>query len=144
LDLQDTDVTITFLVPREDDKVINRISKEVNTLNKKKEKDVASVLRYVDNDTICRSVQLLNYFGEKVRSQCGICSVCTSQKSIPSKKESILIAEQILGVLEENNCTSREMVESLNFSESKILNVLHQLMDLEKIGINTKNQYYLN
>jgi len=144
LDLQDTDASITFLVPREDDKTINRVSKEVIAFNKKKEQDVASVLRYIDNNKTCRSVQLLNYFGEKERKQCGICSVCTTQQTIPSKKESLLISEQILRLLEEKNCTSREMVESLNFSETKTLNVIHQLMDIKKIGINTKNQYYLN
>jgi ATP-dependent DNA helicase RecQ len=144
LDLQDTDASITFLVPREDDKTINRISKEVKTLNEKKEQDVASVLRYIDNNKTCRSVQLLNYFGEKVRTQCGICSVCMAQQTKPNKKESTLISEQILSILEENNCTSREMVESLNFSETKILKVIQMLMDIEKIGINTKNQYYLN
>jgi ATP-dependent DNA helicase RecQ len=144
LDLQDTDASITFLVPREDDKAINRISKEVVMLNKKKEQDVASVLRYIDNNKICRSVQLINYFGENVRLQCGICSVCTVQKTSPNKKESTMISEQLLSILEENDCTSRELTESLNFRESKILAVIHQLMDQEKIGINIKNQYYLN
>jgi ATP-dependent DNA helicase RecQ len=144
LDLQDTDASITFLVPREDDKAINRISKEVVMLNKRKEQDVASVLRYIDNNKICRSVQLINYFGENVRLQCGICSVCTVQKTSPNKKESTMISEQLLSILEENDCTSRELTESLNFRESKILAVIHQLMDQEKIGINIKNQYYLN
>jgi ATP-dependent DNA helicase RecQ len=143
LDLQDTDATITFLVPREDDKSINRISKEVVLLNKKKEQDVASVLRYIDDHKTCRSVQLLSYFGEKVLNRCGICSVCTTQESIPNKKESHLISVQVLNLLEAGNYTSRELAESLNFGESKILEVLRLLMDIEKIGINTRNQYYL-
>lgn len=143
LNLQLTDASITFLVPREDDKTINRVSKEVNDLNQKKQEEVNSVLHYINNEKICRSQQLLSYFGEKNRTTCGICSVCTSEKSDPSKKEISMISEKILLILEENKCTSRELSERLTFTEKKILKVLQLLLDIEKIGINKENQYYL-
>ncbi|MCF6308259.1 MAG: RecQ family ATP-dependent DNA helicase [Flavobacteriaceae bacterium] len=143
LNLYHTDASITFIVPREDEKTINMVSKELEALNQKKKNEVKAILNYVTNNKVCRSFQLVNYFGETTAENCGICSVCASQKTIPSKKETILISEKILQLLEESEMTSRVLSEKLTFTESKILNVLRHLQDSEKIKINTKNEYYI-
>lgn len=142
--LQITDATLTFLVPREDDKTINVISREVEALNRKKKAQVNSVLNYIANTKTCRSVQLVMYFGETTASKCGICSVCKTQTKKLSKTEMQQLAEQILALLEEAELTSREISERLTFAETDILKVLRLLMDAEKINANPKNQYYLN
>ncbi|KXN99981.1 ATP-dependent DNA helicase RecQ [Aequorivita aquimaris] len=142
--LQITDATLTFLVPREDDKTINVISREVEALNRKKKAQVNSVLNYIANTKTCRSVQLVMYFGETTASKCGICSVCKTQTKKLSKTEMQQLAEQILALLEEAELTSREISEKLTFAETDILKVLRLLMDAEKINANPKNQYYLN
>lgn len=142
--LQITDATLTFLVPREDDKTINVISREVEALNRKKKAQVKSVLNYIANTKTCRSVQLVMYFGETTASKCGICSVCKTQTKKLSKTEMQQLAEQILALLEEADLTSREISERLTFAETDILKVLRLLMDAEKINANPKNQYYLN
>jgi ATP-dependent DNA helicase RecQ len=143
LSLRITDATITFLVPREDDKTINVIAKEVNQLNSKKETQLASVLAYIENDTKCRSLQLVSYFGEKNEVACGICSVCASQETSVNKKELKFISEKIKILLEEAPLTSRKLVENTTFNEAKIIKVLQLLLDADKIAINTKNQYYI-
>ena len=143
LNLYHTDATITFVVPREDDKTINMVSRELEALNQKKIDEVKSVLNYVTNNKVCRSVQLVSYFGETTAENCGVCSVCASQKSIPSKKEAIHISKKILELLEEREMTSRVISEKLTFTESKILIVLRHLQDAEKVKINTKNEYYI-
>ncbi len=142
--LQITDATLTFLVPREDDKTINVISREVEALNRKKKAQVNSVLNYITNTKTCRSIQLVMYFGETTASKCGICSVCKTQTKKLSKTEMQQLAEQILALLEEAELTSREISERLTFAETDILKVLRLLMDAEKINANPKNQYYLN
>jgi ATP-dependent DNA helicase RecQ len=144
LKLFHTDATITFIVPREDDKTINSVSRELEALNHKKESEVKSVLNYINDDTICKSVQLVRYFGEKSAEDCGICSVCASQESTPSKKEIQLISGKILLLLEERELSSRILSEKLTFTESKIVIVLRHLQDVEKIRVNTKNEYFLN
>ncbi len=144
LKLYHTDSSITFNVPREDDKTINVISKELERLNQKKKEEVKAVLNYLENSSICKSLQLVSYFGETNAQPCGVCSVCASQQSTPSKKESILISEKIKLLLEDHEMTSREISEKLTFTESKILVILRLLQDANKIKINTKNQYYLN
>jgi ATP-dependent DNA helicase RecQ len=143
LKLHITDATITFLVPREDDKTINAISKEVNSLLQKKEMEVGSVLDYLENNKVCKSIQLVRYFDEKNAEPCGICSVCANQIKTTSKKESSIISKEILLLLENSEMSSREITERLIFTENKIVHVLQQLQDINKIKINTKNQYYI-
>lgn len=144
LELTTTDASLTFIEPREDDRTINRVSKTLNRQNNNKERQVASVLEFTNNNSICKSVQLLEYFGEKTTLNCGICSVCSKQESIPSKKEGILIAERILLLLEEEGAlSSRDISEKLTFTESKILFVLRAMLDQRKINLNTINQYTL-
>ena len=57
-----TDAQVTFIVPREDDKTINRIANIIEQQNDLKQKQVQSVLDYVDNDTVCKNKQLLATF----------------------------------------------------------------------------------
>ncbi len=141
--LQITDATLTFLVPREDDKTINVISREVEALNRKKTAQVNSMLHYINNTKTCRSVQLVSYFGETTASKCGICSNCSTQISRLSNKEMQLLAKQILALLEGGDLSSREISEKLTFTETNVLKVIKLLLDAEKIKINPKNQYYL-
>ncbi len=144
MSLQITDATLTFLLPREDDKTINVISREVEALNRRKKAQVNSVLQYIDNTKTCRSVQLVSYFGESTASKCGICSVCKGETTKLSKVEIRQLAHQILAFLEETNLSSRELSEKLTFAEADVLKVIRLLLDAEKIKMNIKNQYYLN
>ena len=56
--LNTTDAAITFLTPREDDKTINVIAREVVSHNDKKKQQVQQLLNYVENNNTCRSIQL--------------------------------------------------------------------------------------
>lgn len=141
--LHTTDATLTFLLPREDDRTINIISREVEALNRKKTAQVNSVLHYIDNNKQCRSVQLVSYFGESAVANCGICSVCLSQKGILPRREMELLATKILALLEAEDLNSREISERLMFAETDILKVLRVLLDAEKIRMNPKKQYFI-
>ncbi|WBX72592.1 RecQ family ATP-dependent DNA helicase [Tenacibaculum pacificus] len=69
-----------LLHPREDDKTINRVSKNINlylTQKKQKHKDL---IHFIENNDVCRSVQLLAYFNEDATKKCGICDVCLQHK----------------------------------------------------------------
>lgn len=143
LTLHETDATLTFLVPREDDKTINVVSKEITALNKKKIAQVRAVLEYIENTTECRSLQLVHYFGEENSTPCGICSVCTAESSEVTKKEVGIISEKIKRLLKEVPLSSRELSEKLTFTEAKIITVLHLLVAANAVTINSKNQYHL-
>jgi len=143
LQLMNTDTTLTFIEPREDDRTINRIAKIVERQNKLKTEQVQAVLAYIDNNSVCKSIQLLQYFGDYSDNPCGICSVCSRQQTTPSDKETKLIAADVLLLLEEQLLSSREICERLTFVESKVVFVLQRLLEANKIKPTLNNKYTL-
>ena len=72
---------------------------------------------------------------------CGVCSVCISEESTLTKKETNLIAEKIIFLLKEKAMSSREISENTTFTEDKIIRVLKRLIDNEKVVVNARSQY---
>ena len=143
LEGSDTDATITFLVPREDDKTINVISKLITQQNELKTQQITQVLRYVNNDKVCKSIQLLTYFDEKVNESCGICSVCLQKKSKISSDVLSIAKEEVLKCLKKAPLSSKELLENITFKEMYVLEALKELSSEEIISVNQINQYYI-
>ncbi|QNM86756.1 RecQ family ATP-dependent DNA helicase [Polaribacter pectinis] len=136
-----SDVEITFLVPREDDKTINRFSREIAQLIHQKKKKAADFISFIKNDSICRSIQVLGYFDEKTNHKCGICDVCLSERKISKKN----ISFAILKLLENNkNLSSQEISLNLETNEQDILIHLRYLLSENKLILNHLNKYQLN
>ena len=142
LSSQDRDLKITFLLPREDDRAINRFAKEVESYHRIKVENVSHMLNYIKNDTVCRSKQLLQYFGEKLKKDCGVCDVC--QKKSNRTVGSAGLPERILRQLRISESSSRKLIHLLPDEEYLILQTLRELLEDGKIGINHKNEYVLN
>ena len=143
LQLQITDAMITFVVPREDDKTINPLTKEITLQKEKKASQVNAVIHYIENDTLCKSVQLLRYFGEQDALACRLCSVCKKSDGVISAKEKQLLSEKIMIQLEEGPQTSRELSEKLIFAETDIIKVIRLLLDKRMIQLDVRNRYHL-
>ncbi|WP_452598297.1 RecQ family ATP-dependent DNA helicase [Pontimicrobium sp. MEBiC01747] len=137
-----TDAQITYIEPREDNKTINRIATIIKQQNNLRKKQVESVLSYVSNNTICKSVQLLTYFQEKNTKDCGICSVCI-KKSKKKTQKNKSVKNYIIEALEEKHLSSRELFESSSFTEEQIKNTLKELLEHNIITITKTNTYKL-
>ena len=136
-----SDIEIAFLVPREDDKTINRFSREIEQFITQKKKQAANFIAFVKNNTICRSIQMLAYFDEKSTENCGICDVCLSQKKTPQKD----ISPSILQLLKnDKKLTSQEISLILETNEQDILIHLRYLLSKNKVLINYQNKFQLN
>ena len=139
--LNTTDAAITFLTPREDDKTINVIARDVVAHNTKKKQQVQQLLRYVDNNKTCKAVQLVTYFGETTATPCGICSVCQLKKERFSKKEIDSTCELILLELKKGPKTSREVLENIHQSQALVLKTIALLLGNNTISLDQKNRY---
>lgn len=143
LQLQVTDAVLTFVIPREDEKTINPLRTEIALQKEKKEAQVKAVLDYIDNDTTCRSIQLVRYFGEENGERCGICSVCKAEFQQISVAERKTLSEKILLLLEESPQSSRELSEKLTFAETDIVTTLRMLLDCKKVTLGVRNRFHL-
>ncbi len=84
---------------------------------------------------ICRSQQLLHYFGQRKVPECGQCDVCRGKaEPVISKADFKELKHEIMGVLEEESLTISELIHKFPpaFRE-RILTVTQFLIDEEKI-----------
>jgi len=127
-----------FLHPREDDKTVNKVSKNINLYLEQKKQKNKDLIEFVKNDKVCRSIQLLYYFNENVAQKCGICDVCLQQKQVFTINPiNIITLLKNKGAL-----TVYEICTLLNEKEVNILILLRELLSEEKINV-TNNKYFL-
>lgn len=127
-----------FLVPREDDKTINSVSKNIQKYIKQKINKATDLVNFIENESVCRSIQILKYFNEKDFYTCGICDVCLANKNTYQD-----ISSEIINYLKsKETATSKEICQYISSKEDTILVNLQELLSEEKIGINNFNQYY--
>ena len=136
-----TDSEVVFLQPREDDKTINRIVTIVEQQQELKRLQVNAVLKYVENNSVCKQVQLLHYFGEDSKKNCGKCSVCLSHSEVIEVPDVKTIREQILSILATKNMNSRQLVEELSFKDTDIFDALKLLLEHQIIETTPSNSY---
>jgi ATP-dependent DNA helicase RecQ len=67
------------------------------------QKRIESIISYVKETDTCRSRLLIDYFGQEVKGDCGICDVCLKMKKLQSGEQGRRDAQKrILSLLESN------------------------------------------
>ncbi len=98
------------------------------------EQRLERMIAYADSDTHCRSVFLLNYFGEEA-DRCGICDVCRKRNELDlSKYEFDMIVSDIKNVLAKSNPDPEELVKMISHPEEKVIKVIRWLLDHNEIS----------
>ena len=136
------DTSITFNEVREDDKTINRVTKHLETQNKLKIEQLQAVLKYINDKKSCKNTLLLDYFGEKTATDCGICSFCI-QKKKPTKSDASSISEKIIELLKIQDFNARDIQKLTKFSKDDVIFALQTLMENDKVIIQPNNLYTL-
>ena len=135
------DAKIIFNEVREDEKTINRVSKYLENQNKQKIVQFESVIDFINEKKVCKSKLILNYFGEKTITDCGICSYCISKET--KTNDTSLLFEQIIGLLKIQEMNSREIQKSTKKTEDAIIFALQELLESNTILIQSNNKYTL-
>ena len=136
---KNNDTTLVFNEIREDERTINRVAKYLKHQNQLKKEQLESVLNYIKEDSICKSKQILAYFGEEKSTNCGICSYCISQKA--KKGTKISLSEQIIALLKAADLSSREIQIKLNNPSNDVIFALQELLENKHILILSNNKY---
>lgn len=137
-----SDLELTFLVPREDEKTINRFAKNIKEQNHLKEAQVGSILHYIATDHICRSKQLLTYFGEKNVENCEICDVCLGERT--KGTELLELKEKTMTLLKNRHASSRTILTLLQCNQESLLAALQELLEEGKVELTSKNEYKIS
>ena len=135
------DSSITFNEVREDDLTINRVSKFLEKQNEIKTAQFEAVVKYITNNTRCKSRLILDYFDEENSADCGICSYCITKNKPPQSP--LDLANAILTLLKETALDSREIERRLQATPQETIAALQILLDSNRITITTNNQYTL-
>jgi ATP-dependent DNA helicase RecQ len=88
---------------------------------------------YAESENRCRSVTILDYFGEE-SDRCGTCDVCRERNELDlSKYEFDIILEEIKSALAQGNPDAEELVKLIEYHEDKVIRVIRWLLDHNKI-----------
>lgn len=126
---------VFFLLPRQD--VVHMSLNQNDYLNRKEKarQRLEVMIRYATSGAKCRSLVLLEYFGEKASARCGLCDVCQKRNKVGlSNFEFDSILEVIKPALQKEPHTLESLLSLLpGIQEDKFTRVVQWLLEQEKI-----------
>jgi ATP-dependent DNA helicase RecQ len=102
------------------------------------------MLQYINNDIICRQIQLTEYFGEKNGSPCCSCDVCQKENITNQSSNNINVCsdtskkdfakcdsckDMILSILSDGNKHHIQQLLSLPFRKEQIRQTINELLE---------------
>lgn len=122
---------IQYLTERQDTKRFALSDEVYKDRKEDATKRVQAVIDFVNNDSECRSVQLLRYFGENIKTRCGKCDVCNIRNQMKINDEEY---KNISGIiLEELKKRVVPLFETpslaKNYLEEKVLETVRWMLD---------------
>ena len=97
------------------------------------QKSINSVINYAQNDRVCRSRQLLYYFGEKKSVDCEQCDVCHSHTHHDNHDQQEEIKEKLLAMVADGERHHVTEVRLLDEDWDMVTKVMKELMDEEQL-----------
>lgn len=97
------------------------------------QKSINSVINYAQNDRVCRSRQLLYYFGEKKSVDCEQCDVCLSHSHHDDHNQQEEIKEKLLAMVADGERHHVTEVRQLDENWDMVTKVMKELMDEEQL-----------
>lgn len=135
------DSTLTFNEIRDDERTINRVAKYLQAQNQLKLHQLQAVIAYCKENNSCKQKQLLQYFGEQQKEDCGSCSYCMSKGHQTIQTETV--TEKILEALKIQAYNSRDLQTITQLDQDTIIFALQSLLENDTICIQSNNLYSL-
>ncbi len=102
------------------------------------QKRIESIISYVKEDSVCRSRMLIDYFGQEVKDECGICDVCIRNRNNSNfSSRQLAVRKHILELLCKNGRIKIGQIETIAADEYKFyLQVLREMIDNGEVSAN--------
>src|SRR5690606_33088025 len=123
-------------------RTINVFAKKIKQIVQVKTDNIRRILSYIRNGNICRNTQILTYLGENPVYDCGHCDVCLQKKPLDHSVIHI-IQQDILRLLDINKQGSRELIQTLTYTDSPVSAALQGSFEDRKPLDKSTNQYEL-
>lgn len=109
--------------------------KQIEKLKTRQRERLQSVIAYVTNTSKCRSIQLLEYFGEKVTVRCGTCDVCEVRNDVEVSSLTFdYIVEDLKKQIGEKPASVADILEQSTIKDDQqVMNVIKYLLDKGKL-----------
>jgi ATP-dependent DNA helicase RecQ len=113
-------------------------------VKEKYEERLSRMIDYAESENKCRSVTILNYFGEE-SDRCGSCDICRERNEVGlSKYEFDLILERIKSILLVDRIDAEELARKVDFPEDNVVKVIRWLLDHNKIIPDNERKLHWN
>lgn len=124
---------IIFLEERLPDKSIYISPENYHHRKERYERRVAAMAEYGFRTDICRSVQLLNYFGQSVAEECGQCDYCRNKENQLLPEERSNIRHEIIEHITLKPLLPDRLFSLIPHKQSYVVEVLRELLEEEEI-----------
>lgn len=136
---RDTRQTIQFTLPRCDIQKIIPGGSNYALLKQRAQQRIEDMKKYVRADNVCRSIMLLDYFGEKSEQECGWCDICIGRRKAEVEQLQIKIVE----LLKRKKMMAQELLSELGcLDETTVRNQIRTLLDARIISIDKDFMLY--
>ncbi len=132
---------VTYLQGRVEKKRLRIQPENYHRLKKTDERKLEAIIAYAENKVVCRSQQLLNYFGETDNYRCGICDICLERNKLEVNDiEFEDIKAQLIALLEKPLSLAELCKGVRGFKTNKIIPVIEYLLDNHTLRKNKKEE----
>lgn len=110
------------------------------------EQNVNSVISYVTNPHLCRTLQLVRYFNELNSEPCGVCDVCLAQKKQAQTEEELtqVLQQQITETVNAEKMTVEHLVRRLGkYKQDDALKVIRWMLENEQLQLDEQKRVVL-
>lgn len=104
-------------------------------------KRIQAMSRYANNDHVCRSRQLLDYFGEECREDCHQCDVCLSHQGDHGEKRLGRYRQRVMDLLQDHERHHVSELRSLGIPTDCLDETLEELLGERKIHYDSPYLY---
>lgn len=110
------------------------------------EQNINSVISYVTNPHLCRTLQLVRYFNELNTEACGVCDVCLAQKKQAQTEEELsqVLQQQITETVNAEKMTVEHLVRRLGkYKQDDALKVIRWMLENEQLQLDEQKRVVL-
>ena len=126
---------IYFLSERIDENLIQPSSEHYELLKEAARQRMEAMMKYVTCDDVCRSRQLVAWFGEQASTDCGLCDVC-----LKGVQPGVTTEEAVVAMLEKNAMSPSDLVEMMdNEGYREVGDTLRDMLDKGLIVLTSEN-----